>query len=319
MKNHTKIILTFSFLLLLSGCGQHQKTSHSKPATTRTHQQKKKTKTLEFTKGVPKDFQAVYHQYTPQANTVSDEMSEVKFTKTKLSMKDLVENVERESLDDIYYYQLTDNSYILYDDISFKKVKILANKDIAVFRSRSKYQDAVDNTDKEIYHPGPVPKDLRLLPKNLDNKFYVSDNNPARYLSFNCPPENSYLAIVQMDGEEKYPIIYKDIMVKNGKYVLNQYNLNQSKEILGQLVLLRLSKTKLQDANTGETYSLFQNKNSTPKETAIDKLGITIKPKIYHVPEKHQTKEQKTYDFADDQDDDYYDTYDDFGLNEGDD
>ena len=126
---------------------------------------------------------------------------------------------------------------------------------------------------------------------------------------------NNHLHQIDSQGVIKSLESYKFLVIKNYGYVLR--NSYQDKVA----TFIPISKTHLKQKETGEIFTLYPQSDISLEQTIRQKLGLNseqINVRLTEDTTKKATVEQKTYDFADDQDDDYYDTYDDFGLNEGD-
>lgn len=293
----------------VGGCTQVKHHSQKPKVVTK----KSNKRTLDFTVGTPEQLQKTYHQYFVGKSDDGDQLAELTIKKHKMVLNDLTSGQREDYLENISYYQLKKNNYMLYDGLSFQKVQVLANQDLKLFDSNGDYQAALKTSENQLYHVGALPKKLRLSPIDLDTKSYVNSADFRDYISFNTGYRNSYEAVVQNDGTLQYPRYFQpEILIKNGKYVLKTLDLNDS-TTEHYVTFSKISATSLRDDTTGQVYYLEQN----PKQKAFEKMGIEI-PTTKYQQSKSDKKEAKTYDFADDQDDDYYDTYDDFDLNEGD-
>ena len=303
-------LVVISVVFFVGGCSQVKHHPQKKTNVTK----KRVEKTLDFTKGIPEQLQNTYYQYSASnSSDESDQLSELLIKSDKILLIDLTSGQETEELSDVSYRRLKKNTYVLYNGNLFQKIHLLDNQDLELFDSNDDYQAALKSLDKESYHLGSLPIELRLSPKDLDTKYYVNGLDFRDYISFNTGIRNSYEAIVQNDGSLKFPrYFHTEILIKNGKYVLKTLNLdNISAE--HYVTFSKISATCLKDDATNQLYYLEEN----PKQQALKKMGIEDPTNQYHQSTNNK-EESKTYDFADDQDDDYYDTYDDFNLNEGD-
>ncbi|HJF85958.1 MAG TPA: hypothetical protein K8V88_00810 [Companilactobacillus farciminis] len=297
-------------VFFVGGCSQVKHHPQKKPQVIK----KSTEQTLNFTKGIPDQLQNTYYQYSKSNRSdESDQLSELTIKDNEILLNDLASGQETDELSDVSYRHLKNNTYVLYNGNLFQKIRLLDNQDLELFDSNDDYQTALKTLDKELYHSGSLPVDLRLSPKDLDNKYYVNSLDFHDYISFNTGYRNSYEAIVQSDGSLQFPrYFHPEILIKSGKYVLKTFNLNDI-TAEHEVTFSKISATCLKDDLTNQLYYLAEN----PKEQALKKMGIADSITEYHQSKDNKEK-SKTYDFADDQDDDYYDTYDDFDLNEGD-
>lgn len=297
-------------VFFVGGCSQMKSHPQKKVNVTK----KSVEKTLDFTKGIPEPLQNTFYQYsTGDSADESDQLSELIIKSDEILLNDLTSGQENEELSDVSYRRLKKNTYVLYNGNLFQKIRLLDNQDLELFESRDDYQAALKSLDKELYHLGSLPDGLRLSPKDLDNKYYVNSLDFRDYISFNTGVRNSYEAIVQSDGSLQFPrYFHTEILIKNGKYVLKTFSLDDA-STEHYVTFSKISTTCLKDDATNQLYYLEKN----PKQQALKKMGIEEPTSGYH-QESNNKIESKTYDFADDRDDDYYDTYDDFDLNEGD-
>lgn len=316
MKAIVQFLIIIS-LVLLAGCQHKNKTSQTK--TTQSEQKQKTNKQqLTFNKGMPKKIRGNYYRYEVEPSlTESDNSYALKLAEDKISLDEISADINRQDTDDIWYYKLADNLYMLQEDeLLFQKVKLLPNNDLELFESYSKYSMALKTQEKKIYHRGQLPKGQDLSPKDLEGKYFVCDTDFTKYLQFNAQNHlNSYKGMVQTDGSTKFEFYSADY-IKQGKYFVKLMDPSKTGEYL---TFTKISDHQVKDDVTGETYSLFENAYKSPQAVALDKLGIKPDPGQFSTPDtKKKPSEPKTFDFADDKDDDYYDTYDDFDLNNGD-
>ncbi|KRK99539.1 hypothetical protein FC88_GL000074 [Companilactobacillus futsaii JCM 17355] len=271
-------------------------------------------KTLNFTKGIPDQLQNTYYQYsTSDSSNESDQLSELMIKSNEILLNDLTSGQEIDYLSDVSYRRLKKNTYVLYNGNLFQKIHLLDNHDLELFDDSNDYQTALKILDKQLYHSGSLPDDLRASPKDLDGKYYVNSLDFRNYISFNTGIRNSYEAIVQSNGLLQFSrYFHPEILIKNGKYALKTLDLSDA-SAEHYVTFSRVSATCLKDDTTNQLYYLEKN----PKQQALKKMGIE-EPITKYYQKSNSKIESKTYDFADDQDDDYYDTYDDFNLNEGD-
>jgi len=215
---------------------------------------------------------------------------------------------------DIFYRKIADDVYVINSDNEFLKVTIDKNRNLKLSsKILNSYPEAL--ADKGILtYQHERPKGFGLSEDDLMKKIYVSDVNFAKYYSFDQLPMGNNLIQVNAQGPDSYLGMFKYLAAKSGKYILSRGGGSDVHKIL-----LRISPTQLQDADTGESYTLSTKSAYDFKKDIEQRLGKKEDPVIIRpTPKVNKKPDEKTFDFADDKDDDYYDTYDDFGLNEGD-
>ena len=217
-----------------------------------------------------------------------------------------------------YQYSTSDASYESdqLSELIIKSDEILLN-DLTSDQETEELSDVSYRRLKKntyVLYNGNLFRKIRLLDnQDLDNKYYVNSLDFRDYISFNTGVRNSYEAIVQSDGSLQFPrYFHTEVLIKNGKYVLKTLNLNDASTEY-YVTFSKKSTTCLKDDATNQLYYLEKD----PKQQALKKMGIE-EPTSEYYQRPNNKIESKTYDFADDRDDDYYDTYDDFDLNEGD-
>lgn len=323
MRTEIKISMLIVLSVLIVSCG-HKKAAaqKSEPIREEKSKPKKKTPTVNFQAGVPIEIQGEYYRYVAEPKlSEGDSVYELKFTKQTMNLNEPSAVTDNYDQDKICYHKLADGLYMLLEnDYSFQKVRILPNKNLELFETTTKYSYALASQTKKLYHRGRIPDYLNLSKRDLEGKSFVCDTDFTKYISFSSEGgTNPYKGLVQPDGSEKLQF-YSTFYLKNGKYILKGTNMpDSSQSTRAYTAFSKVSNKQIKDDTTNETYTLFDDAHKAPKEVAWEKMGIEPPKLSYPMPKpKTKPQEEKTYDFADDQDDDYYDTYDDFDLNNGD-
>lgn len=303
----TKIFVTLIFGLLIGGCSQKTSRGEKKNVATPS------SMTLNFTQNVPEKLRGNYYRaiLDPSAD-VNDEFYMLQMSKDAVRIKQSGNKDYDRDEDDIYYYQVSKNRYIFksgdYD--YFFKVVQLPNGDIKIFDYEMDYKKALNSTKEHLFSHVKPDDSFGLSVHDMEHKYYVSDNDFTKYFEMDTSGAVRNLSTlllwkVNNDGTESILERFERLVAKKGRYNLFTADDKDSRTFSS------ISPNKLQDAETGELYTLYRGDKS-PKEDAWKKLGVKMKPPIiYDIPKVNPQKNK--YDKYNDPnydpelDDDYWD------------
>lgn len=264
---------------------------------------------------IPKKLAGVYYRTNIGDDIDSDdEFMKLKIQKSVISLQRIGDASDTFKWLTVFHRKIDAQTYILNDGSRFIKVCVLKNHNLKVSQADFDNYEAALHDDKLLMYSLKRPSgNFGLNEFTLFGKYYVSESDNVKYLSFQDTPANTNLLRMNSDGITKSLQNYRLLAAKNEGYVLGN---NGSDE---RTILLPLSEHKLQDKQTGEVFSLFEGSSYELEQELRRRLGLGPEEiKIVEPDSKSVVKAPKTFDFADDEDDDYYDTYDDFDLNNGD-
>lgn len=310
MRKIVVLVLGLS-LLFLVGC---KKQNHENKVNVEVH---KKAKTL-FKPGVPDKLWGTYYRID-LAEVGDDQSYQLKISKNSLTLKLIGgEDYDNTNLSKVSYHKISDDTYIIkgndYHDEYIKVV--LSNEDGEINLSKEFFTDEAEAKRSKGLQNYTVNKPsgyFGLVKDDLLGKSYISDWNSLRYYTFDDHLNNNHLMEMNNQGELHLIKSYRGLHTKINGYLLSGPSDDET-------LLVPISNTQLRDAKTGETFTLYPKDEYSLRKDLREQLGLAPEKIPYHAPPaKKKTEDIKTYDFADDKDDDYYDTYDDFDLNNGDD
>ncbi|AKP67692.1 hypothetical protein [Companilactobacillus ginsenosidimutans] len=236
--------------------------------------------TFSFKPGLPKEIQGTYYRSELSSGKFSDD----EFYKLSIDKNDVfikkygVKGTQSEGTK-LYSHKISKGVYIIQDYWDrYNKVILTKSGNIEISHEFNRYDDAVNSEDMtEFYHHKPDVT-FGLSPSDLDNTYYTSDDDFTRYYDFDVAGSNyaSYvLWQINPDGTESIMERYNHLVAKKGRYNLFNDDGNDEK----YTTLSKIGKDKLQDAETGETFTLYKGKGS-PKEQAWDLLHVQMKPPV---------------------------------------
>lgn len=307
--------LTLSCLMLVTGCKNQV---HENKSEHKVHRTSKRI----FKSGVPKSLRGTYYQV--RSIGLDDGFYELKISDHSFYLKrvGVAKDDDIDSIDfsNISCQKLGDNTYILknVDDYYTSFIKVILspeNKEITVSKNVS-VDESSAKRDKELMIFTKVKPEgyFGILARDLFDNCYISDWDGSKFYLFREYPIETCLLGVNQQGDEYLIKGYSNFNAKIYGYELSNSNTDE------KTLLIPISNTQLKDVNTGETFTRYRypkNAHTLYREIR-ERLGLSPEKDKLYTPPPVKKKETKTYDFADDQDDDYYDTYDDFDLNNGD-
>lgn len=269
----------------------------------------------EYKNQIPDKIKGTYYRTVASSSDSSDdEFWKLQIGKRSLVLKQAGMDSEID-WDQVKVRKLSDNSYIVEHDEQYIKL---------VYLSQNKIDISTEVLDAPSYVIGPRRMNtfttnrptgyFGLLRQTLIRQKYTSSLGIERYYSFNENPMGSQLIEVSSDGKISVLANYEILAAKNNGYILGHRDNDET------TILVPLANDQLKDLKTGEIFSHYQKGDIQLQQDIRNKLGF--EPKFNDQADNSQTKVikkeyPKTFDFADDKDDDYYDTYDDFDLNNG--
>ena len=266
---------------------------------------------------MPKKLQGTYYRTVIDDNDeIDDTFWELQVQKKSVRLNKIGDDLDTIDLNNVSFRKISDNSYIIKESNQYLKMVRVATDKVDI--SLDTFDDQVHAIATERMQTFSKTKPtgyFGIKTQDLLRHEYTSDRAINQYYSFNSSPMNNHLHQIDSQGVIKSLESYKFLVIKNYGYVLR--NSYQDKVA----TFIPISKTQLKQKETGEIFTLYPQSDISLEQTIRQKLGLNseqINVRLTEDTTKKATVEQKTYDFADDQDDDYYDTYDDFGLNEGD-
>jgi len=309
LKQRSLNILIVIFLIcLLVGCTS-KKTVVTPPPVKEKNQ-------VTLVSGIPQKLSGTYYRTSVGDGPVSDdEFMKLKIDRSVISLQKIGDDSDTFKWMTVFYRKIGDQTYILNENSRFIKVRVLKNHDLEVSQTDfDNYEAALKDKKLLTYSRKRPSGNFGLNKFALFGKSYISETDGVKYYSFQDTPANTNLMMMNSDGVTKSLQNYRLLIAKNEGYVLGNNGSDQ------RTILVPLLDHKLQDKQTGEVFSPFEGSSYDLEQELRRRLGLGPEEiKISEPPiSKHAAESAKTFDFADDQDDDYYDTYDDFGLNDGD-
>ena len=277
----------------------------------------KNKKVLKYQSGVPSKLQGIYYRVDISDLSTGNDI----FTKLTVSKKDIHKLAVNDSLEhndwkDVSYRKINDNTYIFKVDYRYIKLISLSEKKLMLSKETLfDDKDACNDKELQTYSNEKPIGNFGVSPNNLFRKIYTSNLEVGRYIKFNDSPIGTILLRTDDQGNQQFVEHFEILTAKTNGYILSK-SFSDDREILDPV-----TGNQLKNIKTGEIFTFYPHDEETLNQEIRQKLGLP--PVVYKNPIKndYKTKKEdypKTYDFADDKDDDYYDTYDDFGLNDGD-
>lgn len=316
VKTITGILGIILVIFSLAGCKSQ---THQPKVTPKTHTIKKGPV---FVTGIPQRLQGKYYYAKVTQNSImNDEFWELKIQAGKLSLNCLNDDYNGFEWRNVKTSKVSDDIYILKGDDRYIKIVLLADHKLSI-SSETQFDFKTARSDKELMTLSPQKPTgyFGTVTKKLIGKFYVSERGIERYYAFQEFPMGNQLRQVDPSGKLQVLANYQTLHGKINGYTLGNMDNDNDK------LLVPISDSQLQDAQTGEIFTHYPKSEYELNKAIRQKFGLGPEVVPGSSYENETTNEQpqttdeypKTFDFADDKDDDYYDTYDDFGLNDGD-
>lgn len=305
------ILMSLFLAIFLVGCNHQNDAPKTHP---KVHT---KVKVPKYQTGIPKRLQGTYYRTEIEKNhNIDDEFWTLQIQKQYILLKRAGEEAEVD-WKQVKTRIVNDSTYVIYDGFRYLKLVCLANDklnmSVDTFASDG---DALNDKRMQTFTKNKPTGYFGISSQDLIRHIYTSNSGIERYYSFNDSRYGSNLFQVDANGNLKEIANYETLGAKNNGYILGQRNSDE------ETVLIPLANGQIKDPKTGEVFSRYPKGEYQLQLDIRQKFGLGPMPEPKYTPAPTQPAKdntaQKTYDFADDQDDDYYDTYDDFGLNDGD-
>lgn len=276
-----------------------------------------------FTKGIPQKFQGTYYcTEISKYFSNNDEFWQLNIQAENLFLHHIGEDTDDIKWQEVSTTKINDHTYIAKGDDRYVKLMLLPDHKVKLSLDTSgDMADARADKDMLTLTTQKPTGYFGIIPEDLYGQRYVSDQGIERFYLFQESMMGGNL-LQQVDNSGKVQVLdsYRILRGKINGYVLSRIEDNDTK------LLVPLSDTQLQDSQTGEIFTRYPKGDYELKKAIRLKFGLDPNPEVPGTPQtgtpnkQPQTTDQypKTFDYADDKDDDYYDTYDDFGLNDGD-
>jgi len=294
--------------------GCHAKNEDSKPNSNNVSSKKPK---ITFKPGIPSNLKGTYYRADiSQTATGNDTFLTLTISDNSLRLKKSDADDYEIDFSKASHIKVSDNAYLVKSDDQY--IKVVASPDQKLNISKDISNDKAEanaNRYLQTFTEAKPSGYFGIETSKLYNRNYISDWDALKYYSFSNLPIGNNLMQVDQQGIHHLIKSYGILESKLTGYILT--NTYEDAETL----LLPISETQLKDAKTGETFTRYPQSYDQLKQAIRQYLGLESEQTV--IPEKpshkhKETKDEKTFDFADDKDDDYYDTYDDFDLNNGD-
>lgn len=298
-------VLLMIGMILCSGCVAQSQSNTQPPVKSGITAKK-----ITFQKYIPQKLIGTYYRTNKsEYDNSDDEFMELKIRAHSLFLGQIGNDFEIK-WDKVDSQPISENTYILQSsgDDWFIKLKLLPENNVSISReTRYSRSEALKDHKMMTYAQTKPQGYFGLTIAPLERHYYLSNRDPIKYYYFNNSVGGSYLR-----QGMNMPEPFKSLSAKTNGYLLsNPYSDNQK-------LLLPIADNQLQDAQTGEVFTQYPHSSQQFYAEMNQKLGIPEPQPTSPMPTPPKKVPEKTYDFADDQDDDYYDTYDDFDLNNGD-
>lgn len=298
---------------------------HQSKATAKEHpkiQIKKKRPT--FTRGLPQELQGIYYcAEISKSSAYDDEFWELNIQKENIFLHHIGDDVDDIKGQEVSTTKINDYTYIVKGDYRYVKLVRLPDHKVKISLSTSSdVADAWADKDMLTLTTQKPAGYFGIVPDDLYGHYYVSDRGIERFYLFQESMMGGNL-LQQVDSSGKVQTLesHRILRGKINGYFLSKIENNDER------LLVPLSDSQLQDSQTGEIFTRYPKSEYELNKAIRQKFGLDPNPEVpgsspqTGSPNKQPPKADeypKTFDYADDKDDDYYDTYDDFGLNDGD-